>query len=316
MADKVPKPGAMFHDDLMEEREKKLFHDAFAGMSDAVAASLRMFLWVLDEVTGVAYKDRRDIHAVPLMLLFDFAEAIDGVTILARPGSARNCSQLLRTALEVQLALKYMMEHKDTYEQRCLAYEFYHLRDKLKWVQRCDPATENGKRLRAELNGDAMAGIFDVKGRNLAEEARDLEARMNSTRYTKVRDELARMKKEKIRDGGWFSVWDGPKTIRELAIHLKCGAIYEALYRSWSSVSHGESAINRASTAQSNEARLTPIRWPEKLTEMCRHACHLCNAMTLFLVDGLVPHLREEMKRRYVVEIQPGLAFIDTIKGL
>jgi hypothetical protein len=38
--------------------------------------------------------------------------------------------------------------------------------------------------------------------------------------------------------------------------------------------------------------------------------------MTLFVVDSLVPHLREEMKQRYIKDVQSGLRFIDSVKGL
>lgn len=307
----------MFHDDLMpDDGERARFHEAFRRMADAVGACLRSFLWALEEVRGAAYDDGRDTHAVPLMLMFDFAEAIDGVSVLARGGSAKNCPQLLRTALEVELSLRYMMEHKDTYEQRCHAYEFYHHRDKLKWAHRCDPGSQVGRQLRAELAGDPFADIFDVTGIDPAEVARDHDARMNSPRYTGVKAELARMKAGKIKDGGWFSLWGGPKNVRDLAIHLRRGALYEALYRGWSSVTHGEGAVKRVTGKQGDEVQLSPIRSPEGLTAMCRNACHLCNAMTLFVVGGLVPNLRDEMRCRYIESIQPGLVYIDSVKGL
>jgi hypothetical protein len=54
-----------------------------------------MFLWALEGVQKAFYEDARDIHAVPLLMMFDFAEAIDGVSVLVRSGSAKNCSQLL-----------------------------------------------------------------------------------------------------------------------------------------------------------------------------------------------------------------------------
>jgi hypothetical protein len=306
----------MFHDDLMHGEERARFHDAYGRLADAVSACLGMFLWAAEGVRAAAYADRRDIHVTPLMLMLDFAEAIDGVSVLARSGSAKNCSQPLRTALEVQLSLEYILEHKDTYERRCLAYEFYHLRDKLRWAQRCDPTSPVGKQLRAELAGDQLAGVFDVTGVDLAREARDLEERMNSPRYADVQVELARMKAGKLKDGGWFSLWDGPKNVRGLALHLKKGAMYEALYRAWSSVTHGEGAIKRVTGKKGDELRLCPIRSPEGLPTMCRNACQLSNVLTLVLVDGLVPHLREEMERRYVQDVKPRLAFIEHVKGL
>lgn len=252
----------------------------------------------------------------PKQSVFHFAAAIDGVAVLARSGSSKNCSQLLRTALEVQLSLRYMMEDKNTYEQRCLAYEFYHLQDRLRWALRCDPESQVGKQLRAELVGDQYADIFNVKGRDVAAEARDLEVRMNSSRYASVQAELLWTKAAKIRDGGWFSLWDGPKNIRGVAIHLKMGSMYEALYRGWSSVTHGEAAIKRISGKNEDALQINPIRSPKRLPEMCRNACQLSNSMALFLADGLVPHLREEMTQRYIKDIKPGLVFIDSVKGL
>jgi hypothetical protein len=250
------------------------------------------------------------------MLMFDFSESIDGSSVLIRSGSAKNCSQLLRTALEIQLAVKYILENKDNYEQRCLAYEFYHLRDKLRWAQRCDPESQVGKQLRAELAGDVFADLFDIPGRDVAEEARQLEATMNSLRYDGVRTELARMKAAKVKDGNWFSLWDGPKDIRSLAIHLKMGSLYESLYRGWSSVTHGEGAIKRLTDQDGEQLQLDPIRSPKGLPAMARNACQLCNSVTIFLVDGLVPHLRDEMKQRYIHDVKPGLAFIDSVRGL
>jgi hypothetical protein len=94
------------------------------------------------------------------------------------------------------------------------------------------------------------------------------------------------------------------------------GAQYETFYRIWSSVSHGESAIKRLSGQRGEEVLLDPIRSPNGLPAMARNACHICNGMTQFVVDRLVPHLREEMKQRYIRDIKPGLLFIDSVKGL
>src|SRR5207244_2506506 len=136
---------------------------------------------------------------------------------------------------------------------------------------------------------------FDVKGFDAAKESRKAEAMMNSARYAEVRTELARLKAAKMRDGNWFSLWDGPRDVRSLALHLKLGSMYEALYRGYSSVTHGQGAMNRVTGTNGKELVLDPLRSPRGLPAMCRNACQMCNSMTLFVVDGLVPHLREEM---------------------
>ena len=306
----------MFHDDQLPREERARFHDAFGRVANAVCDCLGMILWVFEEVRHAAYEDKRDIHAVPLMLMLDFAEAIDGVAVLARSGAARNCAHPLRTGMEIMLSLKYMMERKDAYGQRCLAYEWFHLQDKLRWAQRCDPESQVGKQLRAELAGDPLADIFDVQGRDIDAEILDLKRRLASSRYAEVQAEVARMKAENVRSGGWFSLWGGPKNVRDLAYRLKAGSMYETLYRTWSSVTHGEGAIKRASGASGDNLQVQPIRSPAGLATMCRHACTLCNGLALFLVDGLVPNVREELRQRYIRDIQPGLAFIDSVRGL
>jgi hypothetical protein len=124
------------------------------------------------------------------------------------------------------------------------------------------------------------------------------------------------MRATKMRDGNWFSLWDGPKDVRSLALHLKLGSMYESLYRSYSSVTHGEGAIKRVTGKKGQELELDPLRSPNGLPAVCRTACQMCNSVTLFVVEGHIPHLREEMRQRYIRDIQPGLRFIESVKGL
>jgi len=124
------------------------------------------------------------------------------------------------------------------------------------------------------------------------------------------------MKDNKIRSCGWYSLWDGPQSVRGVALYLKMGALYEALYRSWSNDTHGEGAIKRAMNGDGKILQLTPLRSPQGLPSMCRNACQQCNTMTLFIVHGLLPHLKEEAKQKYLRDVKPGLVFIDSIQGL
>jgi hypothetical protein len=64
------------------------------------------------------------------------------------------------------------------------------------------------------------------------------------------------------------------------------------------------------------ETLFDAMRSPNGLPQMARNACHICNFMTQFVVYGLAPHLKDEMKARYVRDIKPGLDFIDSVKGL
>ena len=57
--------------------------------------------------------------------------------------------------------LAYMLERDDTYEKRCLAYEFFNWAKRLKTAKRCDPSSESGKPVHSQLKRPpAEAGGF------------------------------------------------------------------------------------------------------------------------------------------------------------
>jgi hypothetical protein len=176
-----------------------------------------LYLRVLQEVDARAGGTGENIHAVPIFMMFDFAEAIDGVCLLVERGSAKNCPQLLRTAMEVQLGLRYVLETKADYRRRCLAYEYFHLWEDLKWYQKCDPDHPLGRQLRGELKGQELSGVFDRGELDLKSEISRREKRMGSDRYSEVRAEIARAKRDKNKVTEWYSLWNGPKSANRLA---------------------------------------------------------------------------------------------------
>jgi len=280
-------------------------------MADAVSESLRSHIWVVGELHKPFLQSGKDIHVVPALLLMDYADAIDGVSILAREGSAKNCAQLLRTGMELQLSLMYLLERDDTYEQRCLAYEYFHFLGQLRAAERCDPNSEVGKQLRAKTKGEPLADLFDQTGRDIPSEIKAAKATLDAPRYALVRTELARKKAKH-----WYGLWDGPASAEDLARHLKQQSVYDTLYRLYSGSSHGETALKRIAGLKAEELQMDPVRSPKGLPGACRYACALANGMTAFLVDKRLPHLRPQMEQRYIQRIKPGLVYIDSVQGL
>jgi len=301
----------VFQDDLHSAKESAALHQAYGRMADAVCESLGSYLWVVGELFETFLKSQNDIHAVPALLLMEYAEPIDGVSILARVGSAKNCTQLLRTGMELQLNVMFLMEGDDTYEQRCLAYEYFHFQNQLRVAQKCDPNTEVGKQVRGQSRDEPLGDIFDRTSSDIQSEIKALQAKVNSARYAAVRAEVARTKSKR-----WYGLWNGPANVEALAGRLKQHAIYETLYRYWSSASHGESALKRMILGKAEGLQMQPVRSPAGLPAACRHACSLANSMTLFIVDKRLPHLHPEMANRFIERIKPGLDYIDSVQGL
>ncbi len=319
----------MFHDQLMkDEAELNRWHAVYRRLADAVDVSLGKFLEVGKEVQTATYETGQNFHAVTMMMIYEFAEAIDGASILVRVGASKNCALPLRTALEIGLGLHYILEDGATYEQRSLAYEYFHLHDGLRWAQKVDPEHPVGKQLRKELEGDPHADIFDVmtSGLDLKVEREKHEKRVNSPRYASVRAEIERVKEERkkakkegtpVKDdaGNWYSLWGGPRDLRALALRLKMLSSYEVLYRSWSNAAHGEGAMKRVGgRAADGLIEFEPLRSPAHLQQRSLHACFLTVGLTRRLVDEVVPLVRDDFRGWYVNDMKPAMSFINSVK--
>src|ERR1044071_8959642 len=111
----------MFQDDLQTPEQREKFHRLYGQMADTMEASLNSYVWVLGHVNERFKATGKDTHVAASLLLMEYADPIDGVAILARNGSARNCVPIIRTGFELQLNLMYMFQRDDTFEDRCLA---------------------------------------------------------------------------------------------------------------------------------------------------------------------------------------------------
>src|SRR4051812_39140400 len=110
---------------MKDEAECERWHQVYRRLSEAVDVSLGKFLEVIKEVEKSAEASKQDIHATTQMLMYEFADTIDGASALIRVGSSRNSVLPLRTALEIGLGLRYILEDKNNYERRSLAYEYF-----------------------------------------------------------------------------------------------------------------------------------------------------------------------------------------------
>jgi hypothetical protein len=265
---------------------------------------------VVDHVHKTYLASGKDTHVAPALLLVEYAEPIDGVSILARTGSAKNCVPLIRAGFELQLNLMYMLERDDTYEDRCLAYEFFHYVKQLKTATRCDPDSEQGKQVRSLIEGELLGDAFDHPGRDIGGEIKAHQALLDHRRYAAVKAEYDRSKPKH-----WYGLCGGPKDLERLAHALKRQGHYEVMYRYWSGAAHGERALQRLVNGAGN-LEMAPVRSPKGLPMACLYACSLANEMAVFLVGRFVSGLRDELAVRYRAEVKPGLDYIKSVRGL
>src|SRR5262245_12912832 len=272
------------------------FSDFFQECSRCLAVA-----W--DIVHAAAAKTGQEYHSSILALARHVIESVDGISIQVSKGGSYSCQPLLRSALEATLGVMYILE-KDT-ERRALAYSVTHAHKRIKVYNRLDPSTQAGQQFRTLLKNDPFKEFFNrLPAIDFPKRIANLQSMLARTEYQPIEAEWQRMKSAHPRkeDPAWYSLFGGPKNVRELAIHLNWAGLYEILYRIWSDEVHAGNALESIG-AMGGEAVWRPIRHPELLQSVVQHGTAFALWLAQRLIEGYAPERWPELKARYAEKI-------------
>lgn len=277
----------MFFRDLVESTEQwEAYERLLSDLAGFVDESVRLLVSAFDAVQMASSPEKCYSHATVLMLARHVIETIDGVSVLVQQGCAENCGPLLRSAFEGQLGLLYILEADS--KRRALAYQVAHAHRQIKMYRRCDSQDPVGKQMRAELGNDPMADVFDRIPTNLSAAIANLEGMFTKPEFAPIEKEWQALRRKK--DPDWFALFGGPRDVRSLAIHLKLGAAYEGLYRTWSDVIHAGSGLKHVGpTGRPGVILIRPIRHPDGVEVACCLAIAICTNTTRHLLEKYDP---------------------------
>jgi hypothetical protein len=206
---------------------------------------------VLDEIQK--HPRNEYVDSTVSLLFRDYLEFLDGVAVLIKNSCIESAIPILRSMFEHFLYLIFILEkHQDS---RAAAYHVAHVKSKQKFYKNF---SNSGFKDKLTQNDYPM----ELPDKNLSKEIESLEKLLEKGKYKIVNDEWERTRKNnyKNRQPNWYSLYNGPKTIKDLAYDMKRVAEYEILYRLWSSKTHGNSSINSVVSGG-----VKSIRHPESL---------------------------------------------------
>jgi hypothetical protein len=286
----------MFHFERLDDNQRARHTALYDHASNVVGLCLHYFFRALRDLLADAAVDGQDHHRTPMLLMMNIGEEIDGVRILVHEGSAKTCGHHLRASLEAHLGLFYLWQNPVDYQRRCLAYEVSDWHGRRKMFERGDPDSNVGRALRHELRDDPLALTFDMLPVDVRQEIQRIDQRLQTPRLAPIEQEWLRVRAANgNRDPNWYSLWDGPRDLRKLALSLGKGAIYESQYRYWSLGAHAEDALHRYVGRRDGRAVITLVRSPRGLADVCRHALHY----TVGTVQEALPLIAPALWERY-----------------
>lgn len=198
-----------------------------------------------------------DEHIGQLFPLLQLAEHLDGAEIALDGASATAAGVLLRAAFESLLAVEWVA--KDDSLRYGAAYVVCEIHRRIAGLQQFTPGNDRRRDAEEKMRSDAMGASIEFP---TFSEAPGMIARLQTllkaahlSDASKAYDE----RRNKTKKVEWYSLWDGPTTLEQLALLLKRGGQYEFLYRGWSRAVHGNDVM-RQLTSQDGAAAVRVFR--------------------------------------------------------
>lgn len=248
-------------------------------------------------------------EAFPLFVLYaHIIQMADGTQVLVSNGCGTPGNLLLRSSFEARLSLKFLLA-KDT-DKRAIAWLVKYVDDEIAFLEMSDPTNLKGREFREKHKNDNM---YRVTGPPLSlpgipENIARLRTALNLAKYADVYEEY---KKRRIKRpySEWYSLFNGPTSLKKLAEHFGEGAIYEVLYYSWSKISHANETTHMHFNIRN------PIPIVEVASTTVSHLLETTSLMLNHFQSNRMTHFekwvaREVMPKQSIL-INLGLAHLD-----
>ena len=252
-----------------------------------------------------------------LAILFTYRhllEMLDSVLIQIAECSPAPAALQLRAMFEALLTLEYIISDKSKTRQRALAYLYQVERQRKAFYLTLDPSTPQAKALLEYISSDPYSNDFKpVQVPDLAERLQEIEDLVGTPDFQVIANEYRRTRKTLKRKPHWYSLYDGPKSIKDLAQLLKRGASYAFLYRGWSERTHSVDAIDRILTHDSAGPSARPLRDASELNSTIDFAIKFSIDAARWLIRYYRPDEEPAFAKWIATEVMPNWKRIPNI---
>ncbi|MCQ6277583.1 hypothetical protein JMM81_22275 [Bacillus sp. V3B] len=228
----------------------------------------------------------------------EYLSLLDGITVLIKKGTGDPIKPLLRSMLEMKFNIEYLLDEEE--KKGVLAYQVAHAQKKIANWKLVDPTTQQGKEFLKKTSDLGMDPSKFKPKENIAR----LERGLSKGKYKEVNEEWKRTKKEMGRRPSWYSLYNGPRGIIDLAKHLGQENYYEIIYRNLSRFLHGGSALDRITNFEEGFGVNPGIRRLEELPQHLNFAVVFALEIYHKMIKKYNPNKAVEYAQWYVDNIQ------------
>lgn len=177
-------------------------------------------------------------NQIPALFLRKLIELYDSISILVGNSSIKPCKILIRSAHEIFMQLCFLLDG-DT-ERKSISYLVWMINENIKFLIKNDPETLQGKQHFSNLKKDRyLSDSISLDSEYISNRIVELNKVLEIPRYSIVAEELERLKSIGSKNPMWYSFYDGPKNIEQLAHRVEQSGMYNFFYRVLSKSTHG-----------------------------------------------------------------------------
>ena len=209
---------------------------------------------------------------------------------------------LLRSSFDAQLGIDYILEEE--YKQRSFAWMVGYVHQRLDGYETIDPSTQRGQEFVTNLQDDMVGKWMEVPSfLDLPQAINNLEALLTQPNYRSAEKEYQSVRKKKRRPN-WYSLYGGPRNLRELAKYVHRGSQYDFLYRYWSRVAHAGDLSRYLTRTSKGTLAFEPLRNAKDLRQVSIFAANFILDATRKILGKFRPGEEGSIKRWYLQEIR------------
>jgi hypothetical protein len=233
------------------------------------------------------------------LFLRNYLSYIDACSLLVKFSSIEPCYGLLRTSFENLLYILYLLD--DETGNKGMGYIIWNAFEKSKLLTKHDGnSKEYLKLVDCYKNTDLLNNILPPIVKNIDERKEKNKRHIDSSEYSEIVNEYHRTSTKFKKQFPWYSLFDGPSTIRDLSKNLHLEGLYEILYKNWSVSTHGTSVIDGIVTGDENNiAQISQIRLPFDAESVTGTGIYLSTYLLSKYIRTKVPYKEIEFKQWY-----------------
>lgn len=254
--------------------------------------------------TSTSGKENEDLAV--LSLYMHIIEMTDGVEVLVSRSCPVPAIPLVRSSFEALLSIEYILEAD--YVRRSLSWLADYCRKRLAFYESLDPSTARGKSFQKALSADKV--VWNVTLPDLTEVQKaiaNLQSLLARSQFHPIEVESKKCKKKDKRRPNWYRLFNGPRSLQQLAQHLKRDAQYEVLYRRWSTVSHAHDFSRFITKTTEGDPAIRGLRDPSQIKDVTIFAASfILNATRLVLGkfrpgEDTAKWYKREVRKRFLL---------------